>query len=100
MLVVGSLFHLLTAAVPVSSTCLSMTGSRGVPSSTRAFSLAHLLSLLPRLVEETLVFCVTFRQHAHKEDMMFLNAAARRLAQAFIGTHCFVSFHWLAPPPP
>ncbi|KAK4889005.1 hypothetical protein LTR28_002838, partial [Elasticomyces elasticus] len=49
------------------------------------FSVSNLMSLVPGIVEDALVFCDVLAEHAHKEDVFRLEEAATRLTIDIIG---------------
>jgi cytochrome P450 len=51
----------------------------------KSFSAAHVLALVPSIVDECLIFRETLHQHARQKDVFFLNPIARRLALDFAG---------------
>ncbi len=51
----------------------------------KAFAATHVMSLVPSIVDECLVFCDTLRRHAHERNLFFLDPTTRRLTLDFAG---------------
>jgi len=49
------------------------------------FSASHLMTLVPEIVNETMVFCEVLRYHANKQDIFKMKALTDHLAMDVIG---------------
>lgn len=49
------------------------------------FSASHLMTLVPEIVNETMVFCEVLRYHANKQDIFKMKALTDNLAMDVIG---------------
>lgn len=49
------------------------------------FSTAHLMTLVPSMVEQTLTYCETLRRHAREGDMFMLDPTTLRFIMDIIG---------------